>query len=214
MSLILAIDLSTKPGVAVLKDGKLVHASTCFNDKTVEDFGKYPLNYVKFTQYTINKLFLYVQSLGYHWHDFDKIVLEETTTSRQNYSQKKLEFLHHELLLTLHNLSGKIVYIRSEVWKRITNAKMSKEEKANNSKIYRLKQKTGKRVIRRDEKGNAVRKVTRHDSYIRRCNDIFGTKFTRKEEDAAAASLLGLGFLQGAPTCDGTTKGGTLKKEL
>lgn len=210
--LIIAIDLSTKPGIAVFKDGKMVHSETVFNDKTVEDFGTYPGNYMKFVIYTINNLFERVQELGYKWHQFDNIVLEETTTSRQNYSQKKLEFLHYEFLLTFNSLSDKIVYIRSEVWKRITDAKMSKEEKANNAKIYRLKQKSGKRVIRRDEAGNAIRKVTRHDAYIRRCNDIFGTSFGRKEEDAAAACLLGYAFLQGAPRCDGTIKGGLIKK--
>jgi hypothetical protein len=211
MSLILAIDLSTKSGVAIFKDGKLAHASTCFNDKTVEDFGLYPMNYVKFTQYTIRRLMDYIHDLGYIFHHFDNIVIEETTRSKQNYSQKKLEFLHHELLLTLDNISDKIVYIRSEVWKRITNAKMSKEEKANNSKIQRLKRKTGKRVIRRDEKGNALRKVSRHDAYIRTCNDLFGTNFGRKEEDAAAATLIGYAYIKGAPTCDGTITGGLIK---
>lgn len=209
--LILAIDLSTKPGVAILKDNKLLHASTCFNDKTVEDFGIYPDNYIKFTKYTIEKLVWYIKNLGYEWVNFDKIILEETTTSRSNYSQKKLEFLHYQFLLTFNAYKDKIVYIRSEVWKRITDAKMSKEEKANNAKIYRLKQKTGKRVIRKDEKGNAVRKVSRHDAYIRCCNDIFGTSFGRKEEDAAAASLLGLSFLKGAPVCDGKLTGGLIK---
>lgn len=204
--------MSTKPGVAIFTDEKLTEAWTVFNDKTVEDFGTYPHNYIKFVEYTIDRLFNAVKSKGYNWHEFDKIILEETTTSRQNYSQKKLEFLHYQFLLTFKNMHGKIVYIRSEVWKRITNAKMSKEEKANNAKIYRLKQKTGKRVIRRDEKGNALRKVSRHDAYIRRCNDIFNTSFDRKEEDSAAACLLGLGFLQGAPACDGTIFGGTLKK--
>ena len=135
MSLILAIDLSTKPGIAIFKDNKLVHASTCFNDKTVENFGKYPINYVKFVQYTIEKLYLYIQNLGYKWNHFDKIIIEETTASRQNYSQKKLEFLHYELLLTLKNFGDKIVYIRDGTWKRVTNAKMSKEEKANNAKM-------------------------------------------------------------------------------
>lgn len=211
MSLILAIDLSTKPGVAIFQDDKLVHASTFFNDKTVEDFGKYPINYVEFTQYTISGFMKYIKSLGYTLHHFDNIVLEETTASRQNYSQKRLEFLHYELLLTLSNLSGKIVYIRDGTWKRITNAKMSKEEKANNAKIQRLKQKTGKRVVRRDEQGNAVRKVTRHDAYIRTCNDLFGTNFSRKDEDAAAAALIGYAYTKGAPTCDGKVTGGLIK---
>ena len=213
MSLILSIDLSTKPGIAIFRDGKLVHASTCFNDKTVADFGSYPMNYVKFTHYTIERFIEYIQAQGFILNHFDHILLEETTASKQNYSQKKLEFLHHELLLTLNNLSDKIVYIRSEVWKRITNAKMSKEEKANNSKIYRLKQKTGKRVIRRDEEGNALRKVTRHDAYIRRCNDLLGTNFGRKEEDAAAACLLCLAYIEGSPICDGTVKGGLISKD-
>lgn len=212
MGLVLAIDLSTKPGVAIFKDDKLIHASTCFNDKTTKDFDKYPYSYIEFCKYTINRLFIYIQSLGYKWHNFDNIVLEETTASKQNYSQKILEFLHHDLLLTLSNLSGKIVYIRDGTWKKINEVERSKEEKANNAKIKKLKQKSGKRVIRKDEEGNAVRKVTRHDVYIRRCNDIFGTSYDRKQEDTAAACLLGRAFILGAPICDGTLKGGILKK--
>jgi len=211
--MILAIDLSTKPGVAILEGEKLIHASTCFNDKTVEDFGIYPQNYIEFTLYTINKLLNYIQALGYKWNQFEKIILEETTSSKNNYSQKKLEFLHYQFLLTFSNLNDKIVYIRSEVWKRSTHVKMSKEESANNSKIRRLKQKTGKRVIRKDEKGNKLRKVSRHDVYIRQCNTIFGTSYGRKEEDSAAASLLGLAYQRNAPICDGKTTGGTLKGE-
>lgn len=211
MSLILAIDLSTKPGVAIFKDDKLVHASTCFNDKTVEDFGIYPINYVKFTEYTILRLFDYIKDLGYKLHSFDNIVIEETTASKQNYSQKRLEFLHYELLTNLNYLASKIVYIRDGTWKKVNEVIRSKEEKAINYKIKKLKQKTGKKVIRRDEEGNALRKVSRHDVYIRRCNDIFGTNFGRKEEDAAAASLLGLAFIKGAPVCNGRIDGGLIK---
>lgn len=212
MSLILAIDLSTKPGIAILEDGNLLHASTLFNDKTVEDFGTYPYNYIEFARYTITRLLTYIQSLGFHWNKFDKIILEETTTSRSNYSQKKLEFLHYQFLLTFSNLSSKIVYIRSEIWKRITNAKMSKEEKANNAKIYRLKQKTGKRIIRSDEKGNRLRKINRKDVYVRAINYILGTSFTRKEEDAAAACGLAIAFLKNAPLCNGKLDGGLFLK--
>lgn len=213
MSLILAIDLSTKPGIAIFEGEKLLHASTLFNDRTVEDFGIYPLNYIEFCTYTINRLFNYVQSLGHKWHHFNNIIIEETTASRQNYSQKKLEFLHHELLLTLMFLSDRIVYIRDGTWKKINEVERSKEEKAINAKIKKLKQKTGKRVVRRDEEGNAIRKVSRHDVYIRRCNDIFGTNFDRKEEDAAAACLLGRAFIKGAPRCDGKVSGGTIVKD-
>ena len=212
MSLILAIDLSTKPGVAIFENDKLVKVWTEFNDKTVEDFGKYPDNYIKFTKYTIEKLIKAVQDTGYNWNKFDTIVLEETTASKQNYSQKKLEFLHYQLLLSLSNMINKIVYIRDGTWKRINEVERSKEEKAINTKIKNLKRKTGKRVIRRDEEGNALRKVNKYDVYIRRCNDLFGTNFDRKEEDSAAACLLGRAFLKGAPSCDGRVKGGILLK--
>jgi len=213
--MIIAIDLSTKPGFAIFEGDKLLTAGTCFNNKTVEDFGSYPYNYVKFVNYTIDRLFNHIQDLGYKWHRFDKIILEETTASRQNYSQKKLEFLHLEFLLTFSNLHDRIVYIRDGTWKKINEVERTKEEKAINAKIKRLKQKTGKRVVRRDEEGNTLRKVTRHDVYIRRCNDIFGTNFSRKEEDAAAACLLGRAFTKGAPRCNGKISGGTfaLKKD-
>lgn len=208
---VIAIDLSSKPGVAVFEDSKLVYSTTIFNDKSTKDFGSYPYNYLEFARYTINKLFTSIQQQGYQWGKFDSIVLEETTAGRSNYSQKMLEFLHFALLDTLSNMKHKVVYIRSEIWKRLTGSSMSKEEKAMNAKIYRLKKKTGKKVVRKDEKGNKLRKVTRKDSYIRRANDLFGLSLERQDEDQAAACLLGKAFIEGAPLADGTLKGGLIK---
>lgn len=211
--LILSLDISTKSGVAIFKDGELVKAWTVFNDKTVEDFGIYPANYILFTEYTIKRLITSVQSEGYHFPQFDKIILEETTASKQNYSQKKLEFLHYEFLLTFKPLSRNIVYIRDGTWKKINEVERSKEEKAINAKIKKLKQKTGKKVIRKDEEGNKLRKVNRKDVYIRRCNDIFGTNYLRADEDVAAACLLGRAYILNAPLCTGRLSGGILVKD-
>ena len=208
---LLALDLSTKTGWAVFEDGKPTVWGTLFPDKTVKDFGEYPFNYPLCAEYLIQRLFDEV--IFVHAQIGTTIVIEETNASRQNYSQKLLEFLHYALCRKFAAMGKfEVRYIRTGEWRKKVNGNLSKEEKLLNGKISRIKKKTGKKLAKID--GKVVGKKTRKHSALRVCLDEFQIELKKKDEDAADALCLGLGYLRGAPACDGTIKGGITKKAI
>jgi hypothetical protein len=201
---LLSLDLSSKTGFAFFVDGKPQAWGTLFPDKTTKDFGSYPGNFVTWAKYTINRLFNEV--ILKYWDPDVEIVSEETNSSKQSLSQKQLEYLHFCLNERLQVMSASISYVRSGEWRKFTESKMSKEEKALNAKIARIKKQTGKKLAKID--GKVVGRKGRKHVAIRRVQELFGIEMQRKDEDAADGLLLGLGYLRGAPVMDGTTQGG------
>lgn len=213
MTNVLALDVSTKTGWALFEDGKPKSWGTLFPDKTVKDFGQYPINFVRLCQYLANRLIQdivipVIQSYGVTQVE---VVIEETNSSKQNYSQKILEFLHFCIIESLYDLGLNPKYIRTGEWRKYTDSKMSKEEKALNAKIAKIKRQTGKKLAKID--GKVVGKKGRKHVALRRTEELLGIELMRKDEDAADALLLGLGYIRGAPCCDGTISGGKSKKE-
>lgn len=209
---VLALDISTKTGFAEYDGGTLVDSGTLWPDQTLQERSlKYPFNYVEFCAYVagliVNKYIAVAP---------DVVVIEETTASNNNYSQKQLEYIHAFFLTTLitiykTELPPVVYYIRDGVWKDLTNARQNAEEKRWNAKIRYVKNKTGKKRAKID--GKIVRKLDRKDYYIRAANERFGKQLKREDENEAAALLIGAAYLLGAPTCDGTLKGGLLPKK-
>lgn len=209
---VLSLDLSTKPGWAYFEDKKLHELGTLHVEKKPADEGDwpyrtgYPWDYIKQARDVVNA----INTLFFQFTP-DVIVIEETTGSSNNYSQKILEFIHHDLIMLLSMGSSRIEvkYVRTGVWRNIVGAKQSDEERKWNAKIARIKKKTGKRLAKID--GKVVRKLDRKDYALRAFEDIFGEKLEYKMNDACDAALVGWAYIQGCPVCDGTTKGGTLK---
>lgn len=203
---VLALDVSTKTGWAYFKDGKLESYGTIFPDKGKEDFGTYPLNYVLYTEYLIDRVIEQIivpMGQDFAWTE---VVIEETNSSKNCYSQKQLEFLHCYLIKRLHLLNKTPKYIRTGEWRKATESKMSKEEKALNAKIARIKKKTGKKLAKID--GKVVGRKGRKHVALRVVQQMFGIDLKIKSEDAADAILLAVGFIKGAPICNGETTGG------
>lgn len=216
MSSTLSLDISTKTGFAVFEGETLVSHGTVFPDKSVKDFGSYPGNYVHYTEYLSDRLFEEVIDPFLQKYKASpsssqvSVVIEETNASRQNYSQKMLEMLHFCVIKGLSKRGIDPAYVRTGVWRQIVGGNLSKDEKRLNAKISRLKKKCGKRIVKID--GKIVGKRTRKHSALRVCQEIFGLNLKRKDEDAADAICLAYAFLKGAPVCDGSSQGGTLKK--
>lgn len=226
--LIISLDLSGKPGYAILKDGIRLSSGTSKPSRdlsVIKDV--YPWTYIRFaeevSQLLLERLDFQLQGFKYHPRDINAVVIEETTSSSQNYSQKRLEFIHYAVLKLLRTYckNAEFFYIRDGVWKSLTQARLTKDEKNNNAKISRLKAKKRKEnpelkkiIVKKDTKGNQVRKITEKDAYIRRANEVFGLDLQREDEDQAAALLLGLAYFLGAPKCDGTLKGGLVEKDI
>ena len=202
--MLVALDISTKTGFAVFSKESLVKYGTIFQEKTPLQFGPYPIGFVLFADKLSQDILSLVKSFG-----AEEVVIEETNASRQNYSQKILEFIHFAVVKSLCSNQIKVNYVRTGVWRQITGSNQNAEEKKLNAKISRIKKKTGKKIAKID--GKVVGKKTRKHSSIRSFANHFGIELKRKEEDAAEAALLGLAFIKGAPICDGTIKGGILK---
>lgn len=209
---LVALDISTNTGFAVYVDGKLVGSGTLWPDSHESDFGTYPNNYVDFTRCLAGKIFKEVLSpvLQANPGGDIRVVIEETTASQNNYAQKKLEFLHFQVLEICARYRFPVVYIRDGVWKRIVGATQNKEERNLNAKIARIKKKTGAKLAKID--GKVVGKKNRKDYAIRAANEIFGKSLKKNDSNEADAILLGYAYLKGAPACDGTTLGGLLPK--
>lgn len=222
--LVLGLDLSTKPGYGLLRvseatgEPSLLAYGTLRPEEGDLD-GKYPYSFVRQSGVVAGRVVDKIKELENDHGRINTIIIEETTASSQAYSQKILEFIHQDVLGFIesdlaygYDRKKDVYYIRDGVWKSITGARLSIEEKRNNARISRAKKTTGKKVIRQI-KGEKVRKVTKYDAYIRRANEIFNLDLKRKDEDTAAAILVALAFTMGAPLCDGTIKGGLMPKK-
>lgn len=223
---LLALDISTKTGFAVYHDGELVESGTLWPEKLLDQFRKevrrYPLDYLAFCTYCAGLIYKKFSQVSP-----DLLAIEETTASNNNLSQKQLEFIHCLFLSTLVGEGSEvpIAYVRDGVWKRMTGALQSDDERKWNVKISQLKKKVGKgkrvkvdlidvsKFKRTKIEKNCAYAFDGKDYYIRAANEFFSMKLTKKDENEAAAALIGLALLRGAPICDGTTFGGLLPKE-
>lgn len=219
-----ALDVSEKPGWAIFHDLTLHSSGTLWQEHKKADLGPYPYNYIQLAVEVSARifddvLFPVIKLMGPT--DSIDIVIEETTASSQNYSQKILEFIHAETLNLIRTAiidSQKVItrvsYIRDGVWKRICGATQSKVERNWNARVSRNKKKRGKTiamlVTEKGGKAHRVRKLNAKDYAIRALKEIHGLEFAREREDECDAILLGTAFLWGAPVCDGTDEGGVL----
>jgi hypothetical protein len=206
MGFVIALDLSTKPGIACFQDGALKRCDTIFPKKCLNDFGKYPINFMHYADYVAEEVVHQVGMYRFN-HDDLVVVIEETCAGRNNYSQKILEFIHHNVIYGLNIKEIPMIYIRTGVWRKAVGANLTKEEKAFNRKIAEIKRKTKQKLAKID--GKVVGKFTRKHAALRCFKDHFGETKQLKDNDAVEAALLGLAYLKDVPVCDGTIRGGT-----
>ena len=214
---VISLDISTKPGYAIFIDGKLIRYGTQWADKVAEDFGPYPWNYIDLAQHVVDRLYREViepikyKIPGQELH----FVIEETTTSQNNYSQKKLEFVHFALIKKLSaNGHTKVFYVRDGQWKGVVSARLNKEERDLNKKIKDYKKDNNAKLAKFDLDGQGLKVVgkrTAQHAYIRALKEQLNIALDIKHEDAAAAILMGLAFIKGVNLCDGKPKGGVGK---
>ena len=188
-SRVLALDMSTKTGYAVLdiKDGDftLIEADTL--PKESEPEGDYPINYLDWS----HKSFNYIEQIIEKFQP-DEYVIEETAKgSKNNMSQKIVEFLHFELALhfrdTDNNKSPRRYYLTEE-WRRICSCVMNKDEKKQNAEV-RKQRKKGIKVCK-DKDGKRIGLIGKKHVNVRRANEVYGLDLRLKDEDRADALLL------------------------
>lgn len=213
---ILCIDLSLHCGYAVIdrtdSDTKLTDSDTKltaygtihFAGVPARERKNYPWSFVEVVQEHIDNVIALVGE-----YSPDVIVIEETNRGKNRYSQKMLEFLHHELLRQIKNVRHpviKTVYLDTSAWRATLGIWMSKEQKKINAKINKAKREGGDKKARETKKALGVKgKFNKKHVAIAKANEVFNLNLKMKDNDTADAIMLGLAYLNGTePSDDGT----------
>lgn len=191
-SRILALDMSTKTGWAVLdiEDGswKLVGAGTLPKESEFT-LGVYPVNYLHWSRKCMEHMKGVIDQ-----YQPDEFVIEETAKgSKNNMSQKIVEFVHAEIALFFEKTDKLGInfprrYYLTEEWRRICLCVMSKDEKKQNAEV-RKQRKKGIKVCK-DKDGKRIGLVGKKHVNVRRANEVYGLELLLKDEDRADALLL------------------------
>jgi hypothetical protein len=203
--IILSLDVSTKTGYACVEydeDGiKKIHDMGVLEQIPQPKGFSYPLSYVVWANIVYGTI---VEKVLRKHSNASHLVVEETAKgSKDNMSQKILEFIHFQLAnyvdpyIDMGSVGPRehpyqtIRYFMTEEWRRITGCQQNAEEKKHNAKRSRLKKKQGGTVIK-DENGKRLGRVTKKHVTIRKMNEIFDLDLILKDEDIADA--LGLNY--------------------
>jgi len=191
LSRILALDMSSKTGWAVIDVAKvgefdLVDAGTL--EKISEPKGRYPENYLDWSGQCISPIIDLINNFKP-----TELVIEETAKgSKNNMSQKIVEFIHYEMALCFD--SGGIAqdmprrYFLTEEWRRIVGCLMSKDEKKQNAEVRKQRKKGIK--VAKNKKGKRIGIIGKKHVNVRRANEVYGLELILKDEDRADALLL------------------------
>lgn len=112
---ILALDLSTKTGFAVLDvtGGEIVLVEYgCIEIPTIEGMGEYPQNFVLAAEMVAEHCGKLVENFNP-----DLIAIEDTNGGRFRYSIKTLEFIHAAVLRSIRDSIGKVRYVNTGEWR-------------------------------------------------------------------------------------------------
>lgn len=202
---ILCIDLSLHCGYAVLDSTEspdvanlLAHGTLHYVGQKAKELADYPWSFVTVVDVHITS----VMRLVGEFHP-DVIVIEETNKGKNRYSQKMLEFLHHELLLRLKGICP-VVYLDTSHWRSILGIWLTKDQKKNNAKLSKAKREGGDDALKDMKKKLGVRgKTNKKHAAIAHANATFNLKLKVKDNDAADAICLGLAYLKGATPSNG-----------
>ena len=194
MKRVLALDISTKTGYAVVdmdENGfELIESGTLDKESEPpeEDGYEYPVNYLLWAGYCMKHI---VDK--FREYDIEEMVIEETAKgSKNNMSQKIVEFIHYEIAdgFTMDGYFGDIprTYFLTEEWRRICGCKMSDDEKKQNAEVRKQKKKGIK--VAKDKEGKRIGIIGKKHVNVRRANEVYGLDLLLKDEDRADALLL------------------------
>jgi len=169
--LILGLDLSLKPGFAVLDSerGLVAYGTKRFNwrefdGSVVDDFVK---------MYQAKEIASFIKNLVEEYEP-DEIWIEQTNAGSFRNSQKLLEFIHFAVLdkIKLLGCKEKVGYVDTSAWSSLLKIRQTKEDTKNNA-LVREKKKRGK--------------ITKKHLSVRWANASYGLTLKLKDNDAAEA---------------------------
>ena len=175
---ILALDLSTKTGFAILNDDKIEAYGRYFDGKSIS----VPEACTGLEEYTYifraKKIGQFAAGLALKYNP-DVIAIEQTNRGRARGTQKQLEMIHYGVLeaLMIGHLPSKIVYVDTSQWRAGLKIYLSKDQKKHN-KAVREKKIRGK--------------ITSKHLAVSYANSHFGLSLKMKDNDAADALMIAL----------------------
>lgn len=167
---VIGLDLSTKTGYSVFKDGILTEwGLVSIPEENKEKFKTlpYPYNYIRSTEYLVNGIMEVLNK-----HNPSEIVIEETCASRNVYAQKQIEWIHYALNWGIERSfpDAKVFYLGSNKWRSILQLLQTKETKKHN-KLVKAKEAKGK--------------ITAKHLSVWKVNDVYKLGFLMKHENEA-----------------------------
>lgn len=218
---ILSLDISSSTGWAFLstQEGPSSLQYGCIAlPKRARDYAKHPWGYYSAANALAKLLGEKITELS----PLDVIVVEETNGGGRSsrWSQKFLEYCHFAFLKRYHSLwydlqdvdlpsdMSKLVYINTSEWRRVTETKLSKEDKNRNARLSRHRRAAwavGKKLSYQEKQAIGIAgKTTIKHVAIRRVRELYGIDLLAKDDDPADAILLLHSYINGAKPCTGS----------
>jgi len=206
---ILSLDISSSTGWALLDTelgpSSLEHGSIVLPERA-RDYAEHPWGYYEAALDLARLLMLRISSFR---PNLDVVVVEETNGARNRFTQKFLEYCHfaflHAFMDEYEGESLKLVYLNTSEWRKVTDTRLSKEEKNQNAKLSRHKRKAKSNGAKLDKKALGIAgKITIKHVAIRRVKELYGIDLLCKQDDDADAILLVHAYINGAKPCTGS----------
>ena len=207
---VLALDISTKTGWALLEDNRINAQPVLLNYgliNTSEEVKKlkkqkeYPWGFFLACAHTADELIDLITKT-----EAKNIVIEETNPGGRGnrYSQKILEYIHCLLILGLDKSDIKVYYINSSEWRRALGLVLSKDDKKNNKLLKKAKDIAEATKTNLDKTKLGIKgKVTKKHVAVRWVNERYNKDFKIKDNDTCEAICLGCAYIKGAKICNG-----------
>ncbi len=188
--ILLSLDISTKTGWSVADFDERHYTLKCAGTLAKQDnpHDDYPKNYLDWAINCAKDIEGLIEKF-----EPDLLVIEETSKgSKNNFSQKILEFIHCFMAMYITKKKIKTHYFRTEEWRRICGCVMNKEEKKQNVEVR--KQRKKKIKVAKDSEGKRIGLIGKKHVNVRRANELFNLNLILKDEDRADAVLLGYAY--------------------
>jgi hypothetical protein len=192
MNKVLSLDISSKTGWAISEIDEVANIFKLLETGTLTKESKpdikYPEDYVVWAQNCFSAILGLINK-----YNPDVLVIEETSKgSKNNFSQKILEFIHYLVAVHIQMTKIKAHYFMTGEWRRICGCLLTNEEKKRNKEVSK-QHSNGVKVVKNAE-GKRIGKIGKKHINIRRCNEIFNLGLIRKDEDRADAILLNYSY--------------------